>query len=576
VLNRETCQSWACMLLYMMGCGLLWEREIPFYSMYGLFSFFFFSSPERMNPKESYSSSAEQGYEEFGDHKGPEPHPESAGADLEAKKRLTVTFLLELKQEVPLALFSPYFRDACRKRRTMGLLDKKQTDKLLGFVMRSVLCEPFKVKLPEIVEGVGHPDVWLATDSPLSCRSVFFRVSNVDLPAGRLLRQYLQGKQGTGLLSSCKLVDGVKRPVKMCKLRIVGLDFNVTAQDIQDWFTTHEEVSNMEHIIVTLQSAYGRRGTALVNLPPSLVPILHSLPGRTPGTKFYRVKTNTAKFLWCRRCWSRKPKKDGDCVDCEVKCPRCRGIHSLSDCPEDRGSCLHCESINCSVEECASHIVSHCRKLRDEQVPFNLPPPSPQMMKEAPALRDTLPRRLRDSLPSVPKSIHPKLSYLDAFQSAQPVQHQVPADPTISTLLKLVAELQVTVGSLTQTIATLQHKLSEQESQLAHFTSRMRENHDVIPLTRAEHHMEDDSDDDSRLPLASVPIASLALPDLELQLRDISSVAPYFVAVPAVPLSEGPAGPSRVPVGGKRDVSQTKYDEGPRATPDAKRLKKLK
>jgi hypothetical protein len=117
-------------------------------------------------------------------------------------------------------------------------------------------------------------------------------------------------------------------------------------------------------------------------------------------------------------------------------------------------------------------------------------------------------------------------------------------------------------------------KLSEQESQLAHFTSRMRENHDVIPLTRAEHHMEDDSDDDSRLPLASVPIASLALPDLELQLRDISSVAPYFVAVPAVPLSEGPAGPSRVPVGGKRDVSQPSTMKDPEPPRMPKGLRK--
>ncbi len=364
---------------------------------------------------------------------------------------------------------------------------------------------------------------------------------------------------------------------------MVGLDYNVQNQDICDWFTHTAGAAHAKHFSVDVQRSYGQRGTARVTLPPSLLSVLHSLPGRLPGTKIYRVSTNANKFRWCRRCWSHKPNGDGDCEECEVKCPRCRGAHPLDECQVERGSCLHCESINCSVEECASHIVSHCRKLRDSLTEIKLPVPSDRMLAEAPALFNALPRRLRGRIAASRRPVHAGLSYLDAAKPAPPpvaplLGPQVAAlpDPLLPSLVNLVDQLQRTITELTETVNALRSKLSDQENHIKRLELHLHNKPAAVP--RSNMHMEDDSDDDSCIPLASIPNA-LSLPDLDMHLRDLSFVplaAPSAVSAGVLPAAAmdlvRQATPASPQVGAKRDVGLTRGGSR-RPTPDAKRPK---
>ncbi len=227
-----------------------------------------------------------------------------------------------------------------------------------------------------------------------------------------------------------------------------------------------------------------------------------------------------------------------------------------------------------------SHIVSHCRKLRDTLNLVALPPPPPNMIQEVPLLIDSIPRRLRHRIVSAEKPVHGSISYLDAAKrpAAQHHQRSAPQEPALQTLIGLVTSLQATIVSLTQTVDALQQKLSDQDLHIQRLESHL---HDKLAIiARPNLHLEDDSDDDSHLPLAPIPIA-MPLPDLELHLRN-----PIVPVLPVLPAAASAADmevdvaprPKTPPIGAgdKRDVSATKSADGPKVTPDAKRQKHQK
>jgi hypothetical protein len=381
----------------------------------------------------------------------------------------TVVLQVELADSATVGkCFRPNFRQNSEKQgRWLSLTNNRaESEFFVGFLCGRVFGLPTQVALQKTFSPAFLADsAWLPPNAGLDNKMVFFCFRVEFHSDAEKIAQHINDRP---LVRSVQFSDVARKPTKMIAVQVVGLPLHLE-QEQADAFVDSLNLP-ADTMSFRVYTSIGRRGTARVFLPVSLLPLLHAMPFKTTGTKYFKAEKNKASWQWCSKCWTHKANGSGNCQDCQVRCSRCGGDHLLRVCGQQRGSCKHCKHIGKSDEECATHIISTCRLLRENLKPVLLPAPSKELLVKYPHLKDSLPRKLlvRDAEPVVKQILVKAPRNARSYAEAAAVDNRAGDSGDNADLRKQLSELAEickaqakTITSLTAQVAQLQETVRQ-------------------------------------------------------------------------------------------------------------------
>lgn len=336
--------------------------------------------------------------------------------------------------------------------------NRAESEFFVGSLCGRVFGLPTQVALQKTFAPAFFADsAWLPANADLDNKHVFFCFRVDSFPDAEKLAQHITNQP---LVRSVQFTEVAKKPVKMIAVHVVGLPLFLEQEQADTFVNSLNLTADTMHFRV--YTSIGRRGTARVFMPISLLPLLHAMPFKTAGTKFLKADKAKDSWQWCTRCWTQKPNGSGNCQHCQIRCSRCGGEHLLRSCDQQRGSCKHCKHIGKSDEECATHIISSCRLLRETLKPLLLPVPSKELLAKYPHLKDSLPRKLlvRDVEPVVKqipfKAPQAARSYAEAAAAGGSEADSASLREELKQLAKTCSDQAQAIKLLTEQVAQLQ------------------------------------------------------------------------------------------------------------------------